>query len=250
MMNRIIYREDENLSDVVRNPKKYKTMLTEWFVANQRYEDARLLTYLDFPSKWIWDGPNKRWKRRSLRKKKFGPPIGRIYNVHPTTNELFFLRMLLNVVQGATCFEDLGTYHGTLYNTFKEACEARGLVGNDNEWFLLFDEAVQWASSFQLRHLFMTVLLFCNVNNGRKLLDSYSKYMTDDLASQIKQSLGDSDLVIPPEYLYSQLLQELSIMFGKNGYSLSSFGISTDFQSGARLLGNRLILEDTTYIKV
>jgi hypothetical protein len=80
--------------------KKYKTMLTEWFVANQRYEDARLLTYLDFPSKWIWDGPNKRWKIRSLRKKKFGPPIGWIYNVHPTTNELFFLRMLLNVVQG------------------------------------------------------------------------------------------------------------------------------------------------------
>jgi hypothetical protein len=248
-MNRIIYREDENLSDVVRNPKKYKTMLTEWFVANQRYEDARLLTYLDFPSKWIWDGPNKRWKRRSLKKKKFGPPIGRIYNVHPTTNELFFLRMLLNVVQGATCFEDLRTYHGTLYNSFKEVCEARGLVGNDNEWFLLFDEAVQWASSFQLRHLFMTVLLFCNVNNGRKLLDSYSKYMTDDLASQIKQSLGDSDLVIPPEYLYSQLLQELSIMFGKNGYSLSSFGISTDFQSGARLLGNRLILEEMQYDK-
>jgi hypothetical protein len=117
------------------------------------------------------------------------------------------------------------------------------------EWFLLFDEAVQWASSFQLRHLFMTVLLFCNVNNGRKLLDSYSKYMTDDLASQIKQSLGDSDLVFPPEYLYFQLLQELSIMFGKNGYSLSSFGISTDFQSGARLLGNRLILEEMQYDK-
>jgi hypothetical protein len=246
-MNRIIYSEKDDLNNIVRNPNKYKTMLTEWFVANQRHQDARRLTYLNFPTEWIWDGTQKVWKRRSLEK-KFGP-IGRIYNVHPTTNELFFLRMLLNVVEGATCFEDLRTYHGTLFNSFKEACEARGLVGNDNEWFLLFDEAIQWASSFQLRHLFMTVLLFCGVNNAQKLLDSYSKYMTDDLAAQIIHSLGDANLIIPPEYLYSQLLHELSVMFAKNGYSLSSFNIAIDNQVGGRIHNNRLILEEMQYDK-
>jgi hypothetical protein len=104
--NRVIYSESENLADVVGDPKKYKTMLTEWFVANQRYRDARNLTYIDFPSKWIWNWQAKKWKRRKIEKKRL---IGQIYNVHPTTNELFFLRMLLTVVPGARNFEDLRT---------------------------------------------------------------------------------------------------------------------------------------------
>jgi hypothetical protein len=48
-------------------------------------------------------------KEGRSRKKRFGPLIGQIYNVHPTTNELFFLRMLLTVVPGARNFEDLRT---------------------------------------------------------------------------------------------------------------------------------------------
>ena len=38
-------------------------------------------------------------------------------------------------------------------------------------------------------------------------------------------------------------------MFGKNGYSLSFFNISSDCQVGARLLGNMLILEEMQYDK-
>ncbi|KAM0915483.1 hypothetical protein ACQ4PT_010818 [Festuca glaucescens] len=245
-MNRIIYSQDDNLADVVRNPSKYKTMLTEWFVANQRYTDARELTYLQFPSKWRWDTSSKRWRRRR-RQLKFGPPIGRVYNVHPSCGELFYLRMLLTVVAGATSFDDLKVYHGRLHTSFKAACQARGLVGDDNEWFLLFDEAVQWASSYQLRHLFMTVLLFCGVTDGQRLLDKYWRFMADDIAFQIARSLNDTVQAIPSEYLHIQLLHELSVMFGKNGYSLSSFGISTESIRTGRLLGNRLILEELQY---
>jgi hypothetical protein len=38
---------------------------------------------------------------------------------------------------------------------------------------MLFDEAIAWATSFQLRHLFMTVLLFCGVIDGKKIFDKY-----------------------------------------------------------------------------
>ncbi|KAM0844935.1 hypothetical protein ACQ4PT_056727 [Festuca glaucescens] len=169
-MNRVIYSQDDNLADVIRNPNKYKTMLTEWFVANQR-----------------------------------------------------------------------------LHTSFKAACQARGLVGDDNEWFLLFDEAVQWASSYQLRHLFMTVLLFCGVTDGQRLLDKYWRFMADDIAFQIARSLNDTIQAIPSEYLHIQLLHELSVMFAKNGYSLSSFGISTESITTGRSLGNRLILEELQY---
>lgn len=244
-MNRVIYSQDDDLADVVRNPSK-DNMLTEWFVANQRYMDARELTYLRFPSKWRWDASTKRWRRRR-RQLKFGPPIGRVYNMHPSCGELFYLRMLLTVVAGATSFDDLKVYHGRLYTSFKAACQARGLVGDDNEWFLLFDEAVQWASSNQLRHLFMTVLLFCGVTDGQRLLDKYWRFMSDDIAFQIARSLNDTVQAIPSEYLHIQLLHELSVMFGRNGYSLSYFGISTESIHTGRLLGNRLILEELQY---
>lgn len=46
------------------------------------------------------------------------------------------------IVPGATSFEDLRRHNGRLYDTFKEACQSRGLVGDDNEWFKLFDEAI------------------------------------------------------------------------------------------------------------
>jgi hypothetical protein len=61
------------------------------------------------------------------------------------------------------------------------------------------------------------------------------------------QSLDDSRQVIPSEYLYGQLLQKLYIMFGRNGYSLTPFIISTNSICSGRLLSNRLILEEMQY---
>ncbi|KAM0914328.1 hypothetical protein ACQ4PT_011536 [Festuca glaucescens] len=51
-MNRIIFHEDDPLVSLVDNSLRYKTMLTEWFVANQNHLDARSFTYLDFPTAW------------------------------------------------------------------------------------------------------------------------------------------------------------------------------------------------------
>jgi hypothetical protein len=46
-------------------------------------------------------------------------------------NEFFFFRMLLSIVPGGTCFEDLKLYGETLHGPFKEACQACWLVFND-----------------------------------------------------------------------------------------------------------------------
>jgi hypothetical protein len=39
-------------------------MLTEWFEANKKHEEARDLTYCDFPLKWTWDSKNRKWVKR------------------------------------------------------------------------------------------------------------------------------------------------------------------------------------------
>jgi hypothetical protein len=97
-----------------------------------------------------------------------------MYYVHPTAGELYYLRMLLMIVKVATSYVDLRTFSGTVYATFREACEARGLLESDNEGSLLFDEAIVSASSHQLRQLFVTVTLHCSVCNVRALFDKYS----------------------------------------------------------------------------
>jgi hypothetical protein len=76
--------------------------------------------------------------------------------------------MLLMIVKGATSYKDLTTYNGIVYQTFKEACAARGLLKYDNEWYRTFDEATSWATSLQLRYLFTAILLFCGLEDESK----------------------------------------------------------------------------------
>jgi hypothetical protein len=76
--------------------------------------------------------------------------------------------MLLMIVKGAISYEDLRTHNGTVYQTFKEACAARGLLQDDEEWYRTFDEATTWATSLQLRYLFTAMLLFCNLQDERR----------------------------------------------------------------------------------
>ena len=52
------------------------------------------------------------------------------------------------------------TYNRVLYNTFKDACFVRGLLNNNDEWYLTFQEAATWSSSFQLKQNFVTMLYY------------------------------------------------------------------------------------------
>ena len=118
-------------------------MLTASFDANAKHGDARNLTYCDFPKEWTWCASDRCWRKRAPCAK-----IGHMYYVHPTAGELYYLCMLLMIVKGATNYADVRTFNGRVYNTYREACEARGLLESDNEWILLFDEAIVSASSY------------------------------------------------------------------------------------------------------
>ena len=96
--------------------------------ANAKYEDARELSYADFPTKWVWNSQNKAWHRRKSRK-----CIGRMFYVHPSSGERFYLRMLLNIVKRVQSFEEIRTVNGVTYETYKATCYAIGLLDEDKE---------------------------------------------------------------------------------------------------------------------
>lgn len=243
-MNFITVREDTNLGDIVDDEASQMSSLTQWFVANQQSSSGHDLTYCQFPNRYTWDGTSKLW---TVRRRGF--KLGRLRYVHPSAGETFFLWMLLMVVKGAKNYEDVRTHAGILYPTFREACQARGLIGDDTEWSFIFDEAVLWATPYQLRNLFMTILVYCEVGNVRALFDRYWKYMADDITYRLRVAIDNPSYVPLDIVLQAALMKELAHMFCNNGLSIATYDLPQIDNALADASGNRLILEELSYDK-
>jgi hypothetical protein len=111
---------------------------------------------------------------------KRGFAIGHIYYAHPTSGEHYYLWMLLNYVKGATSYEHLWTVDGIKQDTFKDACITMGLLVDNNEWHQTLEEAGLWALGRQLRDMFVSMLMFCEVTNPRHLLDAHWESLNND----------------------------------------------------------------------
>ena len=87
------------------------------------------LTYTNYPKYYRWDKATKTWVRRK-RYNKHGTSgyIGRMRYVPPAAEarQTFYLRLLLHVTEGPRSFEDVKKVDGVMYDTYKEACFARG----------------------------------------------------------------------------------------------------------------------------
>ncbi|CAI0437600.1 unnamed protein product, partial [Linum tenue] len=119
---------DVSLQSVVEDPEKAKTMLTEYFTLNRMDPQARSLTYAEIPTAYTFHLRPKHWARR-----KQGYVIGRIVFIPPGTTDVYFLRMLLTKVSGATSFEDLMIVDGEVCKDYQDACLKRGFLTDDNQ---------------------------------------------------------------------------------------------------------------------
>lgn len=82
-----------------------------------------------------------------------------------------------------------------LIGDYNEACQ----LLDDNERLKLFEEAIVWATPFQLRHLFMSVLMHCEVTNGRALFDRYWPSMAEDISYRLSLVFGNAPYELPQE---------------------------------------------------
>ncbi|KAI5442706.1 hypothetical protein KIW84_011659 [Lathyrus oleraceus] len=132
----IFFTEHATMEDVLEKASVIESTFTAWMITNQKFEDARTLTYGQFVSKFVYEKRTRSWKPR-----KKGFTIGRLIWVPPTTGGLFFLRMMLTVVKGPTTYEDIHKVGGTQYFTFRDACFAMGFLEDDREFLLSIKEA-------------------------------------------------------------------------------------------------------------
>ena len=115
----VIYFQEGEEQTIIENDSSRKTELTEFFTFNRLNPNTKV-SYLNFPGNHVWEKRLHQWK---LRQRDFGT-IGRILTVHPTSGEVFYLRMLLNHNHsaGAKDFDDLRTVDGTIHDSFQQAC--------------------------------------------------------------------------------------------------------------------------------
>ncbi|GJQ92839.1 DNA helicase [Tanacetum coccineum] len=197
-MQCVIFRDKDRLDSVVVNAHSKKRTLTEWLYYNEWNTDGRHLTYLDFPSEFIWNPSGKYWRRRRQRHKS---SIGRLTYVHPASDVLFYQRMLLCHQKGCRSFLEIQKVNDVVYPTCRVAGQALGLLEDDKEWENNIREAVCMATPAELRTLFAHMLTFCQVTNPSTLWQRVWRTMSEDITYTSSISLGIPNLHIDDSQL-------------------------------------------------
>ncbi|XP_075077401.1 uncharacterized protein LOC142164118 [Nicotiana tabacum] len=151
----IIFSDDDPIDDVANRLSVKESQFLSWFEENKIYEEARELTYAEFPLKFVWNKKVKKWGKR--RNSAFSK--GRIFFVLHGSEEQYYLLMLLNVIKGPKCYEDLHKINNHEHLTFRDACYALGLLDDDKEYVDVIKEASNWGMPSYLRQLFAMLLL-------------------------------------------------------------------------------------------
>lgn len=239
----ISYRRTADLGRVLCRYGIEKTMFTEWMAMNAKCPEARKLLYVEFPKYYVWNSDTKVWHTR-----KQGDTIGRIITIHPSAGDLYYLRILVNIIRGATSFEDFYKVNGEVKETLKEACRARGLLENDKEWHKAMDQASNWATPHQLRQMFVTLLIYCEVSNPLGLWENCWKLLSEDILKKKQREFGFERLHLDDQDLSQYTLIEIEKLLHQHEKSLTDFKpMPTPDLSIIKELGNSLLNQEFYY---
>ncbi|KAL6580529.1 hypothetical protein OROMI_008553 [Orobanche minor] len=239
----VIFQEGAVIEDVLDRPSSRCTMFTAWMEANKRYSKAKELTYAEFPKWFVWDAKQREWRPR-----KKGTAYGRLYYVYPGSGELYFLRILLNVVRGCESYEDIRTFNGFVYPSFRDACYARGLLDDDREYIDAIVEASFWGSEDMLRSLFVTLLMSDSISRPEFVWNMSWSYLSADIQFKYRCSLIRQDLVLTEDQVKNLCLREIEHVMQRRGRSLREYP-SMPYPEHVDVVcfGNQLISDELSY---
>lgn len=173
-----------------------KSKLEAYFYLNSIDCDARKYTYDQIPKYYVWNGQEGIW---TLRKR--GLHIGRLTYTHHSTGELWYLRMLLTTVAGATSFEEIRTVNNVLHSSYQEACRALGLLDDDKEWHEVISDCSKCGFPNQIRQLFVHIIINCQVGDFRNLWMTHWNAMSDDILYGQRKRKNKPDLILTDEQI-------------------------------------------------
>ncbi|CAN1334987.1 ATP-dependent DNA helicase pif1 [Linum perenne] len=227
---------------ILARPSCTNTMLTQWFLLNQRYPSARNLTYDRIPNSFVWSDQCKDWSPR-----KNGFALGIIPSVPAACGDVFYLRILLGKIPGALSFQHLRTVNGVVYSDYQLACQAMGLLATDDEWDSVMLEVSRWGQASMIRSVFVSLLIFCQVADPAKLLHNWWESMSEDFAYR-QQQLTSAPLQQPSSpTLYNQVLHALNNILHTYSSSLGHFGLPMPTEGSSYMQATNIITTHLNY---
>ncbi|XP_076947742.1 uncharacterized protein LOC143619778 [Bidens hawaiensis] len=161
----VVYGANDDLDNVLDKVESVSSsMFTSWMKCNQNHANVCKLTYVEFPTEFVWHALPRRWEER-----KSGFSIGRIHAVSLAAGDAYFLRILLNRVKDPKSFEEILTVNGRLQPSFGDACYTIGLLEDDQEYIEAIEEASHSSLGYALRTLFATMLVIANEDQIKQL---------------------------------------------------------------------------------
>jgi hypothetical protein len=131
------------------------------------------------PRYYSWNQSLKKFQRRKQGQSVPSYPqvfsigaLGRLYTVHPSQDECFYMRLLLVNDRGPTSLQHLRTVDGVLCDTYRESYQRLGLLENDT----LEDVAIS-SNAKQIRELFCIILSTSFPSTPIDLWNKYKDHM-------------------------------------------------------------------------
>lgn len=175
--------EEGNEEEAIVAAQTRTTKLESWFNLNSVDPTAQEYLYTEIPNHFVYVKNN--WQRRLRGGEKIVP---RMYTVSPRDEERFYMRTLLLHVRGADSFEALRSFDGILYDTYKAAAQARGLLESDDEWVRCMQDAVTYQMPRQLRETFCYIIVFGRPSQVLLLWQQFYEDMILDFVRSLPES--------------------------------------------------------------
>ena len=134
--------------------------------------------------------------------------LGKVYCVHPSAEERFFLRMLLYEMKSPCSFEELRIVRCSVCATYREACNRRGMFDSDECWRETLEETSVQHSSSKLRMLLATMLNWSNPLDPMALWEEFNHQLSENNLFHYRRRLGNMHLDANNE-IFNQALIDL-----------------------------------------
>ncbi|CAN0880288.1 ATP-dependent DNA helicase PIF1 [Linum grandiflorum] len=238
----VSFTASQPIASIVGRLGLENTMLTQWFSLNRRCPDARKYTYEHIPNAFVYVVDNKDW---TARKKGFA--VGRIPSVPVASGDLFYLRLLLGKVPEDLSFNHLRTYNTVLYLSYQQTCQAMGLLASDDEWDSVMAEVSRWAHPAQIRSVFVSLLIYCELSDPIGLLQRWWESMADDFAYRQRILLNNPLSLPPSEDLFDTVLTALETLLHTYSTRLAHYHLPVPNRNTLRTSGSEFLQRHFSY---
>nr|KAJ0190538.1 hypothetical protein LSAT_V11C800411840 [Lactuca sativa] len=123
--------------------------------------------------------------------------LGRINHVSPKSGDVYYLRILLNKAKGPTCYEDIRTVNSTVYESYKDVCDAL-------EYISSIHETHHWAIASFCRSLFVMLITSDSLCRPHHVFKVTYNCLFDDVVHIREQEIGQIPNMPLPEHKYIQ----------------------------------------------